>query len=661
MVMGLGLVLIGIGWLAARARHPITMPLLEEASTMQDRLTAPDFPEGLEWLNTDRPLTLRDLRGKVVLLDFWTYCCINCMHILPDLKRLEKKYARELVVIGVHSAKFFTEQEARNIRQAILRYEIEHPVVNDSRMLIWEQYGVRAWPTLVLIDPQGKIVYYRSGEGIYEPFDRLIAQVISEFDRRGLIDRTPLKLKLERERKPATPLNFPGKVLADEATQRLFIADSNHHRIVVLALKDYTVQEVIGSGQPGMQDGDFAHATFRNPQGMAFDAATQTLYIADTDNHAIRKADFRSRRVETVAGTGEQNRLYPPPAGAGKQTALNSPWDVVLVGDTLFIAMAGSHQLWRLNLKTGRVEPHAGTGREALIDAPNATAALAQPSGITTDGKRLYFADSEVSSIRAADIDPNGRVETLVGGDLFDFGDRDGVGRMARLQHPLGVVYHEGMLYVADTYNNKIKRLELRTRRIETFLGTGEEGARDGENPTFDEPGGLTIANGKLYIADTNNHLIRVADLKTRRVETLLMRGLEKLNPPRHAMPTEQIELTEAAVAPSNSRLRLTIHLPSGYKLNPNAPSRVSIKAQGAHIDGQTELTRNLTAPNLELPLALTSPTATIEVQLLLYYCQSGREALCFIKEAHLKQPLRADESRPLLLIDYHLREESGR
>ncbi len=152
---------------------------------MQDRLTAPDFPEGLEWLNTDRPLTLRDLRGKVVLLDFWTYCCINCMHILPDLKRLEKKYARELVVIGVHSAKFFTEREARNIRQAILRYEIEHPVVNDSRMLIWEQYGVRAWPTLVLIDPQGKIVYYRSGEGIYEPFDRLIAQVISEFDRRA--------------------------------------------------------------------------------------------------------------------------------------------------------------------------------------------------------------------------------------------------------------------------------------------------------------------------------------------------------------------------------------------------------------------------------------------------------------------------------------------
>lgn len=621
----------------------------------QDRLSAPDFPEGLEWLNTERPLSLRDLRGKIVLLDFWTYCCINCMHILPDLKRLEKKYERELVVIGVHSAKFFTEQESRNIRQAILRYEIEHPVVNDNQMRIWELYGVRAWPTLVLIDPQGKIVYYRSGEGVYELFDRLIAQLIADFDRRGLLDRAPLKLKLERERKPATPLNFPGKVLADEATDRLFIADSNHHRIVVLSLKDYSVQMVIGNGQPGMRDGDFATAAFRNPQGMAFDPAKEALYIADTDNHAIRKADLRARKVETLAGTGEQSRFYPPPSGAGKQTALNSPWDVVLVGERLYIAMAGSHQLWRLDLRTGQIEPHAGTGREALIDAPNPSAALAQPSGITTDGTKLYFADSEVSSIRAADIDPNGRVETLVGGDLFVFGDRDGVGREARLQHPLGVVFYDGMLYVADTYNNKIKRLDPRTRRIETFLGTGEEGARDGENPTFDEPGGITAANGKLYIADTNNHLIRIADLKTKRVETLIIKGLDKLNPPPHAMRTEQIELPEAAVA-AKGQLRLLIHLPEGHKLNPNASSRLTIKARGATVDGQTELTRPLNTLSIELPLQLTEKTASLEAQLLLYYCQSRQEALCFIKEVRLQLPLRREGTTPIVQMEYRVR-----
>ncbi|MFN7162458.1 MAG: thioredoxin-like domain-containing protein, partial [Fimbriimonadales bacterium] len=407
----------------------------QEGQTMEGTLNAPDFPDGLQWLNTERPLSLRELRGKVVLLDFWTYCCINCMHILPDLKRLERKYADALVVIGVHSAKFFTEQETENIRQAILRYEIEHPVVNDNQMVVWQQYAVRAWPTLVLIDPNGKIVGYHSGEGIYEIFDRAIAQTIKTAEAKGVLKRGALNFKLEREREARTVLRFPGKVLADERTQRLFIADSNHHRVLVASLKDGAIQMVIGSGAVGLEDGAFEQARFNNPQGMAYDPDADALYIADTDNHAIRKADLRKRVVETLAGTGEQSRAYPPRAGKGRETALNSPWDVVLIGDTLYIAMAGSHQLWRLNLKTLQAEPHAGTGREACIDGALDRCALAQPSGIATDGKKLYFADSEVSCIRAADTDPNGALETLVGGDLFEFGDLDGFGREARLQH----------------------------------------------------------------------------------------------------------------------------------------------------------------------------------------------------------------------------------
>ncbi|MFQ3609982.1 MAG: thioredoxin-like domain-containing protein, partial [Fimbriimonadales bacterium] len=566
--------LVGLWWLFARPQPELATE--QENQMMEGRVNAPDFPEGLQWLNTDRPLSLRDLRGKVVLLDFWTYCCINCMHILPDLKKLERKYANELVVIGVHSAKFFGEQETENIRQAILRYEIEHPVVNDNQMVIWDQYAVRAWPTLVLIDPQGKVVGYHSGEGIYDIFDQAISKVIANFEARGQLDRTPLQFKLERERKPRTVLNFPGKVHADEKTQRLFIADSNHHRIIVLSLKDNSVEAVIGSGQPGMDDGSFEKATFRNPQGMAFDPATETLYIADTDNHAIRKVDLKKRTVLTIGGTGEQSRVYPPRPGKGRETALNSPWDVLLHNGTLYIAMAGSHQLWRMNPTTLELEPHAGTGREACYDAPHSLCALAQPSGLATDGKKLYFADSEVSCIRSADLSPNGRVDTIVGGDLFEFGDRDGIGRSARLQHPLGVVYAEGALYVADTYNNKIKRIDLARGEITTFLGTGEEGARDGDRPTFDEPGGLTYANGKLYIADTNNHLIRVADLKTRRVETLLIKGLETLKPPAPA-PVSLVERPEIELGGTTPTLTLQIQLPEGYKLNAQARSQVRI------------------------------------------------------------------------------------
>jgi thiol-disulfide isomerase/thioredoxin len=275
-------------------------------SSYQGKVNAPDFPQDLEWLNTERPLSLKDLHGKVVLLDFWTYCCINCMHIIPDLKKLEKKYEHELVVIGVHSAKFPGERQTDNLRQAILRYEIEHPVVNDFAMEVWQQYAVRAWPTLMLIDPEGKLVGYLSGEGVYKPFDKFIAEIIETFDAKGKIDRTPLQLKLERTKAPATMLAFPGKVLADEKSKQLFIADSNHNRIIVATLNDYAIQEVIGEGSVGSQDGDFATAQFNHPQGMAFDG--KTLFVADTENHTIRRVDLQGDNNCRNRGTGAARR-----------------------------------------------------------------------------------------------------------------------------------------------------------------------------------------------------------------------------------------------------------------------------------------------------------------------------------------------------------------
>lgn len=441
-------------WLAGTAVWNLQAGEKETVSFNERTVSAPEFPEGLEWLNTRQALTLRQLRGKVVLLDFWTYCCINCMHIIPDLKRLEKKYPKELVVIGVHSAKFTAERETDNIRQAILRYEIEHPVVNDRNFEIWQAFGVRAWPTAVLIDPAGKIVAQHSGEGVFQPFDELIAQVIADFDARGLLNREPLRFDLERAAVRESQLSFPGKVLADEIGNRLFIADSNHNRIIVASLDDARVLDVIGSGENGLQDGSFEAASFNHPQGMALEG--DALYIADTENHSIRRADLKARQVVRIAGTGEQAGFMAR-GGIGTDADLSSPWDLVLAGGNLYVAMAGTHQIWVMNLKSREVQPYAGSGAEGRIDGPLLQAALAQPSGITSDGRRLFFADSEVSSIRWADLPPGNHVGTIVGVDLFEFGDHDGQGEQVRLQHPLGVIFSKGLLYVADTYNNKIK------------------------------------------------------------------------------------------------------------------------------------------------------------------------------------------------------------
>jgi thiol-disulfide isomerase/thioredoxin len=609
----------------------------------EGKVNAPDFPEGMQWLNTDKPISLRDLRGKVVILDFWTYCCINCIHVIPDLKKLEKKYPNELVVIGVHSAKFNGERDTDNIRQAVLRYEIEHPVVNDWQMEIWQQYSVRAWPTLMLIDPAGKVVGYVSGEGIYEPFDKLISKLIQQFDARGQIDRRPFKLKLERNSVPASLLAFPGKVLADEKSRQLFIADSNHNRIVVLSLDDNEVKEVIGTGEIGMTDGAFESATFNHPQGMALDG--RTLYVADTENHAIRAIDFDKRTVMTIAGTGKQASRIDQLGGQGKQTELNSPWDLVLHEGMLYIAMAGPHQLWKMNPKTGGVVPYAGSGRENIIDGPLDAAALAQPSGITSDGIKLYFADSEVSAIRSADLDPKGNVETIVGKGLFEFGDRDGKAGEVRLQHPLGVVYHEGSLYVADTYNNKIKRISPKDLSSQTFVGTGEEGIDDGGRATFDEPAGVSVAFGKLYIADTNNHAIRVADLKTKRVETLQIKGLEKLRTRvrEKQFTGDVIEAAQQTIEPGEATLKLQLELPAGYKLNALAPSAVAVVPAQKQIVSLKDEGENIRSPKfpLSIPVKTVEGETTIEARYVIYYCESAKESLCFIKEAKITLPVK--------------------
>jgi len=530
------------------------------------RVRAPEFPANYPWLNTDKPLSIESLKGRVVLLDFWTYCCINCLHVLPDLKYLEQKYKDSLTVIGVHSAKFENEKDVENIRQAILRYDIEHPVIVDSGMKVWQSYAVRAWPTLMVIDPESYVVGFVSGEGNREALDALVDKLIAEYKDKNAIDFKELSFRLEKQRKPlSTPLAFPGKVLAFAITATeakvlqqqvallgemtednqsldetvlpgpansvqqnlvgscLFIADSGHNRIVV-STTEGEVLHVIGTGKPGLTDGGFAEAEFFAPQGMAFDAESQILYVADTENHALRKIDFTTQRVETFAGTGEQSHEIAPSSGKGLETQLNSPWDLERVGNRLFIAMAGSHQIWEMQLDTGMIGIYAGIGRESCVDGNLAESAFSQPSGLSTDRSELFVADSEISSIRAVGIDEDPKVRTVCGsGELFGFGDKDGRGEEVRLQHCLGVEYSQNYLWVTDTYNHKIKRIDHRSGTCITMIGDGAAGLADarGLKARFFEPSGLSAIASHLFVADTNNHVIRRVELDTLEVTTL--------------------------------------------------------------------------------------------------------------------------------------------
>ncbi|MEO8512537.1 MAG: thioredoxin-like domain-containing protein [Ignavibacteria bacterium] len=631
-------------------------------------ITAPDFPKNIEWLNTDKPYSIKDFKGKLVLIDFWTYCCINCIHIMPDLKKLEEKYKNELVVIGVHSAKFLTERGTDNIRQAILRYEISHPVVNDKDFEVWDEYTAKSWPTLVLIDPNGKVIGMKSGEGVYDEFDPVISSAITQYERDGLtLNREPLKLSLEKDKAPKSLLSFPGKITADVTTSRLFITDSNNNRILIFKLSldgiSANVEEVIGSGTVGTADGTYSEAMFNHPQGIAF--SNDRLYIADTENHLIREVDLISKQVKTIAGLGYQSTEHGFISQSNAlETAINSPWDITVIGDELYIAMAGTHQLWRLDLKTGKLGTFAGSSRENIIDGSFKESALAQPSGITTDGKRLFFADSEVSAIRIAELNNKyGKVSTIVGTGLFDFGDIDGIGDDAKLQHPLGVYYNpaDELIYVADTYNSKIKTVNPVTKESKTYAGTGFTGTRDGsrESAQFNEPSGLTIINGKIYVTDTNNNLLRVIDMTTGEVKTvkisnpdILTSGMKSGNKKK---TMEVTTLAPVEIKKGENKIKFNFKLPDGYHINPEALPQVAVTTEDNSAEN-VEMEINTKTPAFELPIKLNGSNGKILVEVLVYYCDTENSGICKYKDLYFEIPVNINSTAgDAINIDYTL------
>ncbi len=632
------------------------------------KLEGTELDGGIDWLNASGPINLKDLRGKVVILDFWTYCCINCMHILPDLKYLEHKYPKELIVIGVHSAKFDNEKDTENIRRAALRYEIEHPIVNDAEMKIWRGFGIRAWPSIALIDPEGYFCGTDSGEGHRELLDEVVGRVVAYHRAKGTLDETPVKFDLERNRVKPGALRFPGKVLADEASNRLFITDSNHNRIVITTL-DGKLLDVIGNGTAGAVDGDYKSASFFRPQGT--ELVGEKLYISDTENHLLRVVDLATKKVTTLAGTGVQAQ-FRASGGALRKTALNSPWSLSHVDGTLYVAMAGPHQLWAHKLGSETISVFAGSGREDIIDGPLEESAFAQPSGIASDGKAIYVADSEGSSIRRVGLDSKTAVSTVVGtselrgGRLFVFGDRDGQGLLKPnepgnpeevagplLQHPLDVAVHNGTVFIADSYNHKIKKLDVTKREVKTIFGTGKAGAGLTQ---LSEPAGVSATKGKIFIADTNNHRVCVVDLKSGTMTELKIDGLQPPPAPKEADATGDLKgvidvAAQSLAAGTKLAFEVRLKLPEGYKLNKLDKVRYKLEASGEQALIAADQLRTRKAADekegvatFSIPLAKPSGEAKFLLSVSFSYCRDGVGGVCKLNTTRWNIPVKVAE-----------------
>jgi thiol-disulfide isomerase/thioredoxin len=428
------------------------------------RVRAPELDGAGGWVNSE-PLTLAELRGRVVLLDFWTLACINCLRVAEELRSLERRFAGALVVIGVHSPKFPHEHDHAAVRMAVARHRVEHPVLDDPGLVMWDAYAVRAWPTLVLVDQAGRVVTTLAGEGHAEQLAREIEALIVEGDATGAQRREVMVS--EPELHGTGELAFPGKVCADAAGARLAIADTGHDRVLVTTLEGEVLRELGGLYQP---------------QGVRFDGERDDALLV------CEQAADRVWRIPLEGGPREL-----------RADRLASPWDVLRWRGHIVIAEAGRHRLWAID-GDGELQVIAGTGAESIADGPALQAVLAQPSGLapTADGD-LAFVDAESSSLRVLTVE--GEVRTLAGEGLFVFGDADGDRGAARLQHPLGVAAGpDGALYVADAFNGL-----LRVWRGTHLWTVPVEG--------FDEPGGLDVLpDGRLVVADTNNHRVVLVD-----------------------------------------------------------------------------------------------------------------------------------------------------
>ena len=456
----------------------------------QARVRAPELAGAGGWIGTDGPLTLRGLRGRFVLLDFWTSCCVNCLHILDELRPLEERFADVLVVVGVHSPKFAHEADHSALLDAVERYEVHHPVLDDPELATWSQYAVRAWPTLVLVDPEGYVVHTASGEGHGEGLGWLLAELVAEHDAKGTLRRGgPAYVPPP----PAsTELRFPGGVAA-LADGTLLVADAAHHSLVVLDADGGSVLRRIGTGERGLRDG--LAPRFAEPQGVCV-LDDETVLVADTANHVLRTVDLGTGEVRTVAGTGAVWRPGDPSAGPAREVPLSTPWDVCRWGGRVVVAMAGTHQLWAYDPDAGAVQVLAGTTGEGLRDGEALRAYLAQPSGLAAGQDRLWFADAETSALRwYRDTPAGGEVGTAVGTGLFDFGHRDGPAEQALLQHPLGVcVLPDGSVAVLDTYNDAVRRFDPATGTVST-LATGVR-----------EPSDAVVVDGALLVVASAAH-----------------------------------------------------------------------------------------------------------------------------------------------------------
>ena len=520
---------------------------------MNESIHAPDFPYDFQWINTSHPLSLYDdLQGYVILVHFWTSSNVNCHHVFSTVSYLEQRFVdRSFIVVGVHTGKFSAERDPDHVSQAARRFGLRHPIVVDEAGEIWKSFEARAWPYVCLIDATGHLRFQGSGEPDLERTASAIEFLLDEAAAEGDEPYTQIRLEENDVPTPLQGLRFPAGVAFDTERGRLWIVDSARHRVVAIDPETGEVQAVIGSGAPGASDGEFETASFFQPQSLL--VSGDAVFVADAGNHLIRRIDLNEGRVDSVLGTN-RSVVDRDGGGSGPSQPINSPWGMARIGDELFVAMAGQNQIWRVELDTMTAAPFAGNDTKGVFDGPVYDASLAQPAGLAVSAGKLWFVDSDSSSLRSVDFS-TGEVSSPIPGGVYAWGATDG--ETPKMQFPRDLAFHNDDLLIADTFNDKVRRW------------------RDGQLDTLtidlSRPEGLAVEGDTLYIADTGNHRIVKVDLTTADDDDLALEVLqiEGLPPVPTGFGTEWVTCAPIELPPlGEGLLRLPMNIASGAAIH---------------------------------------------------------------------------------------------
>ena len=611
--------------------------------------------ENNQWFNVSRPLEITDLKDRIILLDFWTYACVNCIQSIPEIKKLEQQFGSKLLVIGVHSGKFDNEKNPAAIKKAILKYDITHPVVNDPDLKIWNNFEVQAWPTFVLINPRGNVVKTYIGENEVEKIKKDLKKLIKKYKYK--IDRAPLPIMLEKHNIIGNVLDFPTKLeyaanfsYKSRHLPAIFISNSSQNNVIVTSLTGDIILK-IGSGQEGFEDGSFDAASFRSPKGLLYH--NEKLYVADNGNHALRVVDFKEGKISTLVGSGQRGEVIDSnEILEATNINLASPSDIEFFPnkETIAIANSGTHQILAYSLKNQTVSILAGNGSEGIDDGKYPENSLAQTADMSAFNHKLYFVDSESSSLRV--LDETGDIKTLIGKDLFKFGRENGGKEKALMQHPLGLMVDDTGAYISDSFNHVIRKYDFSSAQIRDLVGGKIRGEKIGKETQFDEPEGIVAVLDRLYIADSNNN--RIVVVKRGGLDSELLDVMPPLKLPREGFLQylPNLQKSEDVKVKSEAEILLKINLKTGWKINESGPSFINlleiIKDDQANLvasfDWHAIKTKEMKLPKLD-------SKKNYLLQGVIYYCEDKQNSLCYVK-SYEQKVVASDEKNVLIGLE---------